>query len=263
MTTPWSQEGDARTPELRRASAGSIRWWPKVDGANVALGADPAFTVHTPPGAEIQSGLASRKGVDSYSRVDVALAAIDKRDCGYQVRINYLAPGETVARLHVILFDVVEWPLEFGVSLNTLLGLRPSIGRSLKRMGSHLSPALDESEMAAHFIEQAAVELDARLRDQIRKDSDGNPGASRPSVILNRGGLDRYVKVEAMRLLFAADGANPEGDNEQAALLRYYTEQAKTAWRSLGPLEYDTTGDLVADSVERNRTRVVRCRRSY
>lgn len=263
MSTPWVQEGDGRRFELRVGSAGTLSWWPKVDGQNVALEVDPAFSIHTLAGAQEQAGTAARTSVDGYTRVDIALSAIGKKDCGYQARITWRAPGETADRLHVELFDVVAWPLEVGVSLNDLLGLRPAIGRTLERMGSHLSPARDAEEMAGHFVEQAAVELDARLRTQIRTDAETDPNASRASAILNRGALDRYVRAEAMRLIFAADGSNPEGENEQAALLRFYTEQAKTAWRGIGPLEYDTDGDLVVDAVDRNRTRAVRCRRSW
>jgi hypothetical protein len=263
MSTPYQPENDDRQPELRPGVASTIAWWPKRNGQNVALAADPTFTIHTPTGAQIQAGTASRTTVGGYSRVDIAVSAIATRGCGYQVRLTYQAPGAPSEDAHVLPFDVVVWPIEPEVSLNDLLSMRADIGRTLDRLASYLSPAPSTAAMAAHYVVQAVNELDSRLRSQIRADAEANPGANRPSAILNRGPLNRWLRLATMRLIYAADGGSAEGEKDKDRGFQFYTMEARGAWAGLSPLEYDDTGDLVADDVDTGRGNVVHVRRSW
>lgn len=260
MSTPYQSERDDLQPSLRKDSAGVISWWPKDGGVNVALSADPTFTVHTPAGTQVQSGTASRTSVGGVTRVDCAISALATLDCDYQLRISYTPPGAPSAKLHVIPFDVVLWPLEVDVSLNDLLPLRPDLGRILDVLRANLSPAPTQAEMAGRYIYDAVLELDARLRAQVRADG---TGVSRTNVILNRGGLSRWVRYAAARNIYAAAGGTAQGEQDKDRAFQHFVTEASLAWKGLGPLRPDTSGDLVVDGEDRNRGRSVRVRRAW
>lgn len=260
MTTPYHAELDDLQPSLRKDSAGVISWWAKNGGVNVALSADPTFTIHTSAGTQIQAGTATRSTVGGVTRVDCAVTAIATLDCNYQLRLTYTPPGAPAAMLHVIPFDVVLWPLEVDVSLNDLLPLRPDMGRVLERLRANLSPPPTLAELAARYVYDAVLELDARLRAQVRADG---TGASRPTAVLNRGAINRWARYAAARNIYAADGASVDGDSDKDRAFKHLAGEASNAWKGMGPLRYDTSGDLVTDGEDRNRGRVVRVTRAW
>lgn len=267
-------ERDDLRQELRKDNAGTIRIWAKADGVgNVAASGTHTFTVYGPGGETVQaSGAVSPTNVSGVSRFDCSVSAITTLGEDYRVELSWQYSSATY--LSVMFFDVVLWPFgELAVSLNDLQEERPEIGEVLAEMATRLSLS-GAAEMAAIFAYRARVELDAKIRDQIRLDalaagqsftSAGNASLSnytRPNLILNRERLNRVERKIALELIFAADANNHEdGEDESSALYRHYRAAADAAWKSLGPLKYDSSEDLTPDETVRDATRVFRTRR--
>lgn len=277
----FSRENDELRRELRLSVAGTLRWWPKLDGANVLLsttGGEVSVIIKDPGGSTIQTISDATSGVTDigspaeYSYLDISASAISVLDEDYSAHITWRQRGASVDYLDVIWFDVVRWPWgQPSVSLNDMLEERPDAADILLRHGLRLgySSATAAATMAGVYAVRARVELDAKIRDTIEADrvrasetSTGQGGGdryTRPNLVLNRERLSRVERKLAMRLLFAADMGDPEGGDESAGLFRFYDAEAERAWRSVGPLKYDgPSEDIVATEtitdIARSRT---------
>lgn len=266
----YQQELNDLRRELIKSEATTLSWWPKVLGQNVDVSSTPSdntFTVHKPDGTEIQGTTnASRVVITPDARLDMAVNAIADLDEDYQVRLTWKETGGTVHK-ELLHFDVVLVP--FGppsISLSALREERPDIADYLVRFYRKILPAgaasTDEerAEVAAGiYAVRARVELDALIRAQINEDAQQAVSSyehadteqtrfTRPRLILNRERLNRVERKIAMKLIFAADAKDPEdGSEDSAALFRHFRGEANTAWKSIGPLRYDTDDDLVPD----------------
>lgn len=248
---PFTLERDDLRREVRaNTSTGTLLyWWPKVDGVNVDLGlATPAFTVHNPTGNEIASGVVSiSAGGLGGSQGIIIVPTLTELGEDYTIRILWQYAGEEY--LDVLQFDVVLWPFsQPSISLADLMEERTDISDVLTRHAMlHGSTA---QEMAGVYAIRARVELDALLRDQIASDARTNSRSpfvasgsvaskyTRPRLILNRERLNRVERKLAMMLIYAAEMAAPDSDDESAGMFRHYKAEADTAFRSIGPLKY-------------------------
>lgn len=277
----YSLELDDLRREIRKDTADAITFWPKVSGQNVVADASASYSVYDPAGALIQGPTAVTPTGTDYSLLTLSISAISTLAEDYSVRITWTPDAASVARVDVIFFDVVLYPYgEPSVSLNDLLEERPDVGEILGRMGLLLGfdDATATEEMAGVFAIRARVELDALVRDQVAQDARSDSAWSyssvlstgagsssrfaRPNLILNRERLNRVERKLALKLIYAADMTEPEGDEEAAGLYRHYKAEAELAWKGIGPLKYDTTEDLIPDAVLTDIGRVVSLRRA-
>ena len=256
----YAKELDELRKEVRKSVATTLSVWPKVAGTgNVATTGTPTFEVYDPDGTLVQSSTScTATSVGSITRLDCAVSAITTLGEDYQLRVTWIANGESLARLDIAFFDVVLWPFgQPSVSLNDLLELRPEIGDVLSRHATLLS-STSEALAATHAV-RARAELDQMLRNQVTSD-----GQTRPHLVLSR---DRLIPVErylALASVYEADANNPaEGVDESSALYRHYRAESDRAWRQMGPLKYETEGaeDLVPDAVATAIGRSIRLRR--
>lgn len=276
MATFTAELDDLRL-EVRKSVATTLSFWPKVSGSgNVYVSATPTFTVYDPDGASVQaSSNASLTQINTneYTRIDCAVPAIGTLGEDYRIDILWVDDATSTARRDQVYFDCVLYP--YGppsVSLNDLLEERPDAAEILARHGALLgfSASTAQAQMASIYAVRARVELDALIRDQVRQDSQSESYTStgisadhytRPNLILNRERLNRVERKLAMRQLFAADMSSPEGEDESAALFRFYADESDKAWRGIGPLKYDSSEDLVPDETVTDLGRVRALRR--
>lgn len=268
----YAFERDDLRQELRLSAAGTIYFWPKVPGTgNVAVTGSPTYTVHNPDGTQIESGTATATDVGGVDRIDCAVASIATLDEDYQVRISWAYSGANY--FDIVSFDVVRWPYpDYTITLNDLQEERPDVGDTLTRLGARMNSQTSE-QLASIFGYRARVELDAMVREQIEQDKTAfgkdfeSAGVaretySRPTLIINRERLNRVERKLALKLIYAADATNPEdGDDESAALYRFYKNEVATTWRGMGPLKYDVGEDMVPDKTIHQATRSITLRR--
>lgn len=253
--------------EARQGVATTFRYWPKVDGQNVAVTGTPSFTVHDPQGNEVQgSTAASVVDVTGDSRLDLTVNALATLDEGYQVRLLWRTTGDTVDRFDLRTFDVVLYP--FGqpwTSLNDLLDLRSAAGDLLERIGIKLGYAAGDParEQAAGLCAyNGRLALDSRIRDSVvqRREAAVSELTSasaiaqartvyaRPALILDRARLIRVERLEAMTHLYRSIAAAPEdGEDTASSLYRAFKADANMAWQQVGPLRYDGEETLAGD----------------
>jgi len=269
----YSRELDDMPRELRKSVSGTIRYFPKVDGANVtahATAGNHSFTVHEPDGTLIETvSSITPTTVSTYSRLDLAVSAITTLDEGYQIRLTWTDSG-SAAHYDIVLFDVVLWPFDQPLcSMNDLVDERPEIFEVLERLGVRrgLTARSEAEEMAGVFIARSHLELYTMIRNQIRVDqarvgSATGPSPTRPNLVLNRLALRRVEVQLALAKTYEANSRNPEDETEETAgLYRHYRDMAKAAWDSIGPLQYDAYEDLTADEIVTSLGRSIRLRR--
>lgn len=265
----YARELDELRQEVRQGAAGTVVFWPKIDGANVlasSTAGHATFEVFKPDGTSIEGpSNFSPTTVDDISKFSITISAISDLDEDYYVKIVWRQNGTSVVRNDYVYFDVVLWP--FGgtrISLNDLLEERPDVGLILDRHGVLLGYATGDTAKetaAAIYSVKAAVELDALIRSTVASDAaahsvpDQNSTGyvtqrkyTRPNLILNRNRLVRVERYLAMREIYKADCNNPEDDEEESAgLYRTYRDLADQAWSMVGPLKYDAVEDMAPD----------------
>ena len=263
---PYFVENDDLRREVQVNTSRTLYFFPKYGGENILTSGTPTYSIRDPSGTELYTGTCTVTVVGEVHRLDVTVPAIATLDEDYSIHYTYtaLVLGTPQVR-DTVFFDVVAYPLDSSVSLNDLLEERPDVAEVLDRMGVRLGftagNGLGESQraMAGIFSRRALVELDALIRSQILKDRDEEfkdynsfqsarkYRSTRPNLILNRERLNRPLRKLAMMLVYAADMAEPESEDESAGLYRYYQAESDAAWRSIGPLKYDFSEDLVPD----------------
>ena len=103
-------------PEVRRSTATTVQWWPKVDGTGNATASATAghnyFIVYDPAGVEVQAQTnvspTSVTGVGS--RFDLSVPSISTMGEDYRIDLFWRVSGESLERLESIYFDVVREP---------------------------------------------------------------------------------------------------------------------------------------------------------
>lgn len=258
---PYARELDSLRQEVRKDTAGTIVFWPKVNGLNVQVVTSNTFQVFDPSGVSVEGPTAiDGTLVTDVDRFDIPVAAIGTLDEGYYVELLWTQAGASEVQRSVILFDCVLYP--YGppsVSLNEMLEERPDAGEVLDRHGQLLGQSAGEASQeyaAAIYSMKARVELDALIRAQMQVD-----GGVRPRLILNRERLNRVEAKLAMREMYAADFSGSD-DSEGLSLYEHYKAEADRAWASVGPLKYDSSEDLSTEETIDNIGRVVIQRRT-
>lgn len=279
----YAQERDSLRQEMRQSVAGTVRYWPRVEGTgNVVASATAShntYVVKDPSGAVVQaSANATVTSVGSVSQLDLSIPAISTLGEDYRVEITWRQNGASVDYFDVVYFDVVLFPWGApSVTLNDFLEERVDSEEILTRHGLKLS--ITAAEMAATYAIRARVELDRMIREQIVRDqtsagyssgsvsdvTSSTPPFARPHLILNRERLNNVERKLAVAAMFASDMSVPgvEGGDESGALHAFFRAEAETAWRSVGPLKYDTAGTLTPTHTNAITPKTVRLRRSW
>lgn len=259
----YARELDDLPWEATRAVATTFGFWPKVDGENVRAASSPTVQIYDPSGNLISSstGTVADSGTPSVSRISFTVPAQTDLEEKYSAHVTWRVFGSTEDRQYIRLFDVVLYP--FGgpaISLNDLLEVRPDIGYVLDRIGTNLLgfASNGREQAAAVFALQARIELETMVRTSMVAQGEN----LRPALILRRERLARVERLLAVALVYESIADNPgggEADNDAPG--PFYRRQAEAAFRSLGPLEYDRTEDLVPDTTLPNLGRVTFTRR--
>lgn len=258
-------EFDDLPQELRKDVAGTIHLWPKLDGANIQP-SSATFVVKGPGGESVQGTTsATLTTISSVSRINCAVSAISVLDEDYRVEITWVLSGTSY--FDVVLFDVVLYP--FGqalVSYSDMVTERPEADHVLTRLDQLLGTASNE-ECASIYCRKGHVALDGMIRASV---SDHNTGVglgnhTRPYLILNREKLKPTALFLAMRELYKADARDLGEDSEEGSALLYreYKKLAEDAWRSVGPLKFNTDDDLEPEAVEQRVGGIVQQARGW
>lgn len=237
--------------EVRRSVAGTVLFFPKITGTGAVTASSATFSVLDSSGVEIQ---ASTSASISGTTVTCAIPAISNLGEDYQVSISWVYSGVTYSAL--VQFDVVMYPYgALQIDLSALQEERPDIGEVLDRLGDHIGKT--QEQMASIFAYRARVELDRLVRDAIPTGDFG-----RPHLILNQERLARVERKLALKLIYASEMRNPEGEDESAGMYRFYAGEADTAWRSAGPLKFAdpgaTTPIVAEEKISPGRVRYLR-----
>ena len=249
---PYVFEQDQLRQEVMLNIGGVVSFWPKVPGVGaVDLGVGTFdYTVYRPDGTAVASATAQAPADagDGTDRFDVTVSAgvASTLEEGYRIVFDWTY--SSVRRQSLVLFDVVRFLFarESLLSLRELQEVRPTIGLLLERVGRSMGLGSNqEAQVASIFAYQARIELDSKLRAAAT-----SLGTIRPRLILDRNRLTRVERLLACALIFesSAKGSVEEADDESSQLGRFYRNLAESAWRALGPLEYDADEDGVADS---------------
>jgi len=283
------ERGDAR-PELRKGFAGTITWWPKVDGLGNVLVSSAAFALYKPGGEVLQASAAvTPTTVDGASRLDLAVDSIGELGEDYFAVVTFTpdatehGAAEAFERVAQLQFDVVLQPWgDSWVSLSALEGRVPGVRARLLRQVDAYDPdgtlELTVDQLASQWAHRAHAELARRIRTKIAVERAGAASRTfaagplmpaeaytRPRLIVDRLALEPVEVALALSMIFEADIAEGEGQTEAKTLADYWTERTRVLFGELGNLAYDFTEDRVADStldtlVRSRVTRRVRAR---
>ncbi len=253
----FARELDELRQEVRKDASGTISFWPKVDGENVAVTSATA-AVYDCDGNVLQATASlTPTDVGGVDRFDKTVNAISTLNEDYRVEFTWIYNG--VTRVNHVYFDIVLYPFgQPSVSLNDLLEQRPDSAETLERLGLQLGYTLSDAQekMAAILAVRARVELDAILRKQLTDywqslstEDQFRHGSrySRPHLILNRERLNRAERMLAMKALYESDMVDAEGVEASSSLYRLYEQKVNAAIMGLGPLKFDHDPDLKAD----------------
>ena len=289
----WIREFDELPWEVQQSTATTVRFWPKVDGANViasAVAGEVTVAIHDTAGDVVQAAtnatpvkatgpLAGRTASNSHTYIPVAIPSIATLGERYSARITWQVSGSAVVRFDQRLFDVVLYPFsQPETSMSDLLDLRSDIATVLDRMGQRLGYASgrEAQEGAASLCAyNGRLALDSRIRDQVLQDRSTASASetrapvlgvdavyARPALVLDRARLIRVERLEAMAHLYRSLAPAPdEGEDPFSSLYRHFRDAASTAWMQVGPLAYDGSEDLVPDTQLTNLGQVTRLRR--
>lgn len=242
----FAQERDELRAEVKRATSGSVTYWPKVDGLNATVSA-AYFEVFGSSGETLQAETSATISAvaDVGSMLTFSIPAIDAYHDGARIDVRFTAGGTEY--YDTLLFDVVRtpWLRSGGVSLNDLREERPDIDIICDRVGQRLGYSSgDEAQTQTAAIHgyRARVVLDSWLRA-----SSSEVGKLRAALVVDRRAMIRVERLLALHLLFLGLATNPvDGDDETSSLARYYETSARAAFQALRP-DYDSDEDGVPD----------------
>lgn len=277
----YAKEFDELRQEIRRNVAGTISFWPKVNGTgNVTASATAShntFRVLDDDGNEIQSATnCTVTTVGSVSRLDCAVSAISELD-EYFVEVSWrLSGASSTTGVKRVPFSVVLYPYSTTeVSLNDLVTLSDQADVICKRIGVKrgISASSAAEEMASVFGYEGRCALEEKLRNVIAGGSvTPRPGTVadmqwgsvlewvRPRLVLDSERLLRVERYLAAAAMFQADMSGVEGEQSER-MAAYFNEKAESAFRALGQLRYDGLETGGESSVIEEPGRVVRVRR--
>jgi hypothetical protein len=270
-------ERDEKRPEVRKDVAGSIRFYPKLDGtgnvqASVTAG-DNTLTVYSNAGAVLAGPTnvsPTNEGTPAISRFDLAIPALASLGESYFAVLTWKQLGQTEERVETIPFDVVLQPWgESFISLNDLLMRVPGIVARLDRQRQRLDSTgtLTAEQLASQYGAQAHDALYKRIAARVAVDRAQSGGVkARPRLIVNRRILQPIEAALALAFLFRADctqGASFDGrfSEEARVLFDEWSGIADHELAAIGDLEYDRDEDRVVDDELINFGRVIMKRR--
>jgi hypothetical protein len=247
----YAQELDDTRQEVRRASTGTVRLWPKVDGLNVAVTGTPTWAAFDPAGVAVGSGNATADTFGAISRLTATVTGATDVGENYRVEFTYTATNSYTESVH---YDVVVEPIgTIGVSMNDLLSEQADVEPILLRQA--------EAQEAGRTARQQAAVLAARATGDVRtwlKKKIEQQGSSWPLYIVNREELRGVVVARAMHRMIVAQGlTNPD----LMAQAEYWAREAEKRFAGLPALQFSTDNDAVPDDevrgfavVEKRRT---------
>lgn len=280
----YSLETDDLRQEVRKDTASTVIWWPKVDGTgNVTASATAghcSFEVYDPSGTVVQAvtNVTPTVVTSIGSRFDLSIPAIATMGEDYYALIYWRVTSETFVRTNTVFFDVVRevWGPS-SVSLQILQTLQPDIGDRILRQGDRLTQtAIQRASSIGHL---ARVELGEWIRAAVAADvqriasstssattTGGLPqitdGYLRPRLIKDKSRLATVEAKLAVSIAYRSDARAGEDEDESAAdavaaLAKDWLERARASFTAMGALRYDLDENLTADVLVTPATRYI------
>jgi hypothetical protein len=281
------ERDDARA-EVRKDVAGTIAFFPKVDGlGNVTVSA-ATFELRKPGGEVLQAatnaGIVTSGGI---SRLDLAIPAIAALGEDYFAIIRYtpdgaVHAGENFERVEQLQFDVVLQPWgPSRVSLNDLEQKVPTIRGRLARVLDALNAGgatgLTVDQVASIFAHQAHAELYRKIRNKIgiERAQVASRGSSvttaaplypahlytRPRLLVDRVALQPIEVPLTLACIYEGDIADGVDQREARAQAEHWRGRADEEFLKLADLAYDFSEDRTPDRTIEKLSGVVVARR--
>lgn len=286
----YSLELDDLRQEVRKDTASTVIWWPKIDGAgNItasAVAGQCTYEIRDAANIVVQASANITPTVVTSigSRFDFSIPAIATMAEDYFVLLTWQVAGETFVHTQTIFFDVVRevWGPST-VSLQVLQTLQPDIGDRILRQAARLSQT--DKQRASSIGHLARVELGEWIRASVTADvarilsSISAPrttttftrplitdGYLRPRLIKDKSRLSTVEAKLAVSIAYRSDARAGDDDDEApadavAAMAKDWLEQARASFMAMGALRYDLDEDLTADTLITPATHFVNMRR--
>lgn len=241
----YQQELDDVRQEVRRGSSGVVRYWPKVDGINVAVTGTPTWIAYDPDGVSIGSGSTTVATVGSVSRLSATVDASGEDSVreNYRLEISYVYSATTyVESVH---FDVVVEPIgTIGVSKNDLLSEQSDAEPILTRQAAQQEAGRTADQQAAVLASRAWGDVRGWLKRKVEQQ-----GSSWPLFIVDRESLRSVVVARALHRMMVAQGLTNPDVREQA---EWWRAEAERRFAALPELKFSTDNDAVPDDAVRS-----------
>lgn len=248
----FQQEMDDVRQEVRRASTGAVRLWPKQDGLNVEATAG-TWRAFAPGGVALDSGAATVEAFGAVSRLSAVVSAPAAVGENFRAEFTYTtAAGTFTESVH---FDVVVEPVgTIGVSLNDFLSEQADAQPILQRQASMQEAGRTAQQQAAILALRAWGDIRAILKRKVEQG-----GGRWPLYIVNREDLRRVVTAQAMHRMIIAQGVTSPDLREQA---EWWRSEAERRFAAMPELQYSHDDDAEPDAVVASFA-IVETRRSW
>lgn len=271
-------ERDEKHQEVRKDVAGTLRFYPKLDGSgNIELDINTidnhSVEIFDPAGRLITAAAGVTvysDGVPGIARIEFSVPAIARLGENYFALLRYKPLTLTTQQVATLYFDVVLQPWgDSSVSLNDLMSRVANIRPRLEQQRLRLDPAIAGNNgtvetLASQHAYLAHQELFTMLRGRIAQDTVSSGGIkTRPSLICDRKVLHPLEVALTLKAVFQFDlsGGDTTLTSEAKALFKHWSEQADKLFAALPPLAYDVREDRAADAELVSVGRAVRARR--
>lgn len=236
----YQQELDDVRQEVRRGASGIVRYWPKVDGENVAVTGTPTYVWYDPDGDTLGSGNTTPTTVGAFTRCAITIDASGETDVreGHRVAISFVYSGSTY--VESLSFDVVVEPMgSVNVSMNDLTSEQADAEAILLRQALQQESGRTAVQQAAVLATRAWGDVRAWLKKKVEQQ-----GSSWPLYILNREELRMVIVARALYRMHVAQGlSNPEARDHA----EWWRAEADRRFAGLPALQFSTDTDALAD----------------
>ena len=238
----FQQELDDVRQEVRRGASGVVRFWPKVDGENVAVTGTPTYVWYDPEGDTIASGNVTAATVGTFTRCSVTIDASSETDVKENHRLLISFVYSTVTYVESVGFDVVVEPMgSVNVSMNDLTSEQADAEAILLRQALQQESGRTAVQQAAVLATRAWGDVRAMLKRKIEQQ-----GSAWPLYILNREELRMVIVARALYRMHVAQGlSNPEARDHA----EWWRAETDRRFASLPALHFSTDTDALADDV--------------
>lgn len=236
----YQQELDDTRQEVRRGASGVVYYWPKVDGANVAVTGTPTYVWYDPDEESKASGNVTTTSVGGFTRCAVTVDASGEDDVreNHRLAISFVYNSQTY--VDSVGFDVVVEPMgTVGVSLNDLASEQADAAAILARQAAQQESGRTAAQQAAVLASRAWGDVRAWLKRKVEQQ-----GSSWPLYIRNREELRSVIVARALYRMHVAQGVLNVDARDQA---EWWRAEAERRFAGLPALQFSSDEDAEVD----------------